>query len=30
MAKIFTPGAPMDEIVDWVRTTVGSTLTPAP
>ena len=24
VAKIFTPGAPMDEIVEWVRSHVGS------
>jgi methylmalonyl-CoA mutase C-terminal domain/subunit len=23
VAKIFTPGAPVDDIVDWVRTNVG-------
>ena len=24
VAKVFTPGAPMDEIVEWVRSHVGS------
>jgi methylmalonyl-CoA mutase cobalamin-binding subunit len=24
VAKIFTPGAPMHEIVDWVRSKFGS------
>jgi methylmalonyl-CoA mutase C-terminal domain/subunit len=25
VAKIFTPGASMDEVVEWVRTHVGAT-----
>ena len=25
VAKIFTPGTPLDEIVDWVRVNVGAT-----
>jgi methylmalonyl-CoA mutase C-terminal domain/subunit len=28
VAKIFTPGATMDEIVDWVRANVGDRLAP--
>jgi len=26
VAKIFTPGAPTQEIVDWVRTNLGEKL----
>jgi methylmalonyl-CoA mutase C-terminal domain/subunit len=29
VAKIFTPGAPTPEIVDWVRTTLGGKREPA-
>jgi methylmalonyl-CoA mutase C-terminal domain/subunit len=30
VARIFTPGAPMHEIVDWVRTSLGEQDSPAP
>ena len=30
VARIFTPGAPMHEIVDWVRSSLGEQDSPAP
>ena len=30
VARIFTPGAPMHEIVDWVRASLGEQDSPAP